>query len=328
MATDARRRLLWDDTRGRVRVPWLVLLPLVAALIASALAEAIAGDLPLPLLAVVASGAPAVVAVALVLASRRLLNAPYGLTGYGLALDRTWLRDLGAGLAIGAVAVSLPFLLGIAAGRVEIVETLDPGELALWPGLLAYAFAMACTALWEELLLRGVLLRNTADGLARRLAPRHAIGGAIALSAVVFGLPHLAQPAHPALILTWILAGAVLGLLYVVSGSLGLVIGAHAAFNITSNLLFARQEVPGIDGLSVLLRVEVDPGQPLLALGGLLDAAGFVVLGLLGLLWLRRSRGPLAFRVTPLEGSEPVPYDHGPAGPRPGTAPTTPRTRP
>jgi len=206
---------------------------------------ATSGRLPLPAAQLVISAASAGVAVLLVLLSRRYLGARRGLVGYGLSLDRRWIRDAVAGFGIGVVGVSIPFLIAMAAGWVEIAAVLDRGEMALWPGILLYCVAMLFTALWEELVLRGVFLATAADGLRRWLSPKLAVTGGLVLSGVVFGLGHLGQATHPALILTWVLSGIMFGLIYLYSGNLAIPIGVHAAFNITVNLLLTRTDVVG-----------------------------------------------------------------------------------
>lgn len=307
------RRVLFSD-HGRVRAPWLIALPLVGAYVAMVAVEAaVYGRLALPWVQLLLSATSAVVAIALILVSRRLLHAPRGLAEYGLAVDRRWAVDLLAGLGIGVAGVSIPYLLGLWVGWVEVVTVFDAGALALWLGILVYGLAMLLTGLWEELLLRGVFVTNAADGLRRWLSPSRAVAGAIAVSALVFGLAHLAQPAHPSFIVTWVLSGVVLGVVYVLSGNLAVVIGAHAAFNITSNVLFARTDVVGLEDLSAIMRVEVDPSLGFLGAGGVLDAAAFVVVGLLALLWLRHSRGALSVDLDSLgiagepQGASPAP---------------------
>ena len=161
--------------------------------------------------------------------------------------------------------------------------------MALWPGILLFTIAMLCTGFWEEFVLRGVFLCNAADGLRRWLSPRRAVAGALTLSAVVFALGHLGQTGISVTLLTFILSGVVLGIVYLLSGNLALVIGAHATFNITANVLFARAG-EATDGLSAIMRIEVDPDLTLLRSGGLLEAAAFLLVALLAMLWLRYSR--------------------------------------
>jgi uncharacterized protein len=289
MAARALRTIFWDRRHDRARVAWLIAIPLFGAFIATSAGSAVPGELPLPVAALMASAAPALVAILLVTVSSRWLGGR-SLADYGLTVDRRWMLDLAAGLGVGLLAVSVPFLIAISAGRVEVVATFDAGEVALIAGIGLFVLAMLCTGLWEELVLRGVFLCNAADGLRRWFSPRRAIAGGLGLSALVFALGHLAQTGISATLLTFVLSGVVLGIVYLFSGDLAVVIGAHAAFNITSNLLFARAGGP-TDGLSVVMRVEVDPGLPLLQSGGLLEFAAFLLLGLFAMLWLRLSRG-------------------------------------
>jgi uncharacterized protein len=295
MATTAVRTvrtIFWSDAHRRARVPWLILVPLVGAFMATSADTLVPFELPLPVASLLASGAPAVVAVLLVVLSRRFLGGRR-LVDYGLAIDRRWMVDLTAGLVVGLLAVSIPFMVAIGAGWAEIVATFDPGDMALWPGILVYVIAMLCTGFWEELVLRGVFLCNAADGLRRWLSPHRAVVGALTLSALVFALGHLGQTGVSVTMLTFVLSGVVLGIVYLYSGNLALVIGAHAAFNITSNVLFARAD--GVtDGLSAIMRIEVEPSLTVLRPGGLLEAAAFLLVALLGLLWLRHSRGSVS----------------------------------
>ncbi len=300
------RAIFWSDERGRARTPWLILLPLVGTYMAAVVADVAAyGRLPLPVAQLLVSAASAGAAIVLVLVSRRLLGARRGLAEYGLAVDRRWIRDAFAGFGIGVVGVSIPFLVGIALGWIDVAAVFDRGALALWPGILLYGLAMLFTGLWEELVLRGVFLTTAADGLRRWLSPRPAIAGGLVLSSVVFGLGHLEQATHPALILTWVLPGVIFGIIYLLSGNLAVPIGAHAAFNITANVLFARTDVAGVDELSVLMRVDVDPSLAFLTHGGALEASAFVAVGFLALLWIRHTRGALAVDLDALDIEQP-----------------------
>jgi uncharacterized protein len=298
--------IFWSRARGRARAAWLILLPLIGAFMATVMADAAtAGRLPLPAAQLVVSAAPAGVAVVLVVLSQRFLGARRGLAGYGLSLDRRWIRDAVAGFGIGVVGVSVPFLLAMGAGRVEVAAVLDRGTMALWPGILLYCAAMLFTGLWEELVLRGVFLATAADGLRRWLPPRLAVAGGLVLSGVIFGLGHVEQATHPALILTWVLPGIIFGLIYVLSGNLAIPIGAHAAFNITANVLFARTDIVGVGELSALVRVDVDPGLTFLRHGAALEAGAFVVIGILASLWIRYTRGVLAVDLDALDIEDP-----------------------
>lgn len=283
--------VFWNAARGRAHVPWLIALPVVGAYAAVFLHLAVIDRVPLPVAQLVASAAPAVAGILLILFSRRFLGARRGLMDYGLAADRRWLFDLLAGLAIGAAGVSIPMLVALGVGWADVVGVFERGEMALWSGILVYAVAMLFTGLWEELLLRGVFLCNAADGLRRWLTPHRAVLGAIVISGLVFGVAHLGQPEHPAFIVTWVFSGVVFGVIYVISGNLALPIGAHAAFNIAYNVLFSRADGPGVEQMSAIMRIQVDRSLVFLGPGGVLDAAAFLAVLLLALLWLHYTRG-------------------------------------
>lgn len=285
------RRLFWDGGAGRARTVWLIALPLLGVygslLVAAGL---LAGVLPLPAEALVVNAIAAAMALVLVVASRRWLGARRSLPGYGLALDRRWVTDLLAGFGIGLVAVTVPFLVGVAGGWLEVVAVLDAGAMALWPGIALVAGANLCVGLWEELMLRGVFVRTAADGLVRWMSPRHAVAGAIAVSATVFGLAHYGQPQQARFLVTWVLAGVVFGIVYVRSGTLALPIGAHAAYNIAYQAVFVRTDIDGIEAVSAITRIAVDPTVTALGFGGALEAVAFVLVGLLAAPYLRATR--------------------------------------
>lgn len=285
------RTVFWNDANGRARVPWLIAVPLIGAYAATLIASEVAvGLVPLPLAQVFISGASVAAALALLVVNRRFLGDSRDLAGYGVLISRRWLLELGVGLIIGLAGVAIPVAIGMAVGWVNVVSVLDPGEMSLLPGIVLAVLAMLCTGFWEELVLRGVFVTNTADGLRRWFSPRWAAIGGVAVSSLVFGLAHLEQPEVPAFILTWILAGIVFGIIYVCSGSLALGIGAHATFNIAANVVFVRTDIIGTEQLSAIVRIAVDPSIPSLGFGGVLEAAGFLTVLALALVWIGRKK--------------------------------------
>jgi uncharacterized protein len=268
----------------------MIALPLVAAFTANAATAAVFdGRLPLPVQQLVISVVTVLVAVVAVVTSHRLLRVPRRIADYGLAIDATWVRRAVAGFGIGGVAVVVPVTLALAAGHARVVETLSPDDLGFLAGVVPLIVGMVLVAFWEELLLRGVFVGETAAALRRRWTGAKPVVAAVVISSTVFGLGHLGQPDHPAFLLTWILAGLVFGALYVVSGDLALPIGAHAAFNIGHNALLVRTDLAGTDALSAVARVEFAPAG-LLQPGGLLEVTGFLLIGALSLVWLQTRR--------------------------------------
>lgn len=135
-------------------------------------------------------------------------------------------RDLGTGLAVGALAFSAAVGLLVLAG----VYSVGAGE-----GLSRSGTALAVavvSGVCEEVLFRGILFR--------RLSAVVGSYGALAGSSLFFGFAHLANPGATlqgaaAIALE---AGVMLGLAYVATGRLWLPIGLHIAWNYVQGGVF------------------------------------------------------------------------------------------
>ena len=145
-------------------------------------------------------------------------------------LKPDWHRDLLFGLGLAAGAMGVIFAIEIAAGWLTIegwrwqTQSTAAWAQTVWLALLANLLA----AVGEEAMFRGYLL----VGLKRAWGT----GVALALMAVLFGLPHLlvagAAETHWLLFtLMLTLPGVMLGWAYLRSGNLWLPIGLHFAWN-------------------------------------------------------------------------------------------------
>lgn len=195
----------------------------------------------------------------------------------GLTFDVYWWRDLAVGLALGSGLVCGAYLAGLAVGVYDatLAPSAPPGYPFLaWLGLVS--LTMVAVGVYEELIVRGYLLTNLAEGFTAVLGARLAIAGALVVSSVGFGLLHGVNPEATALaIATVALAGVFLGLGYVLTGSLALPVGAHVAWNLVHVLL----GLP-VSGLAVdVAVVETERSGPVLVHGGAFGPEG----GLLGL---------------------------------------------
>lgn len=267
---------------------------------------------PLPILQVLIAAGTVAVAVPLTAWTGRRLRPVRSLHHRGLRWGGGRDADAIAGVIVGLVAGVLPMGVAIAIGGFGPVAVLDGGDVGLLLGLALLIVAMVLVATWEELLLRGVLVGELVAAFRRRISPRSAAVLAVTLGAVIFGLGHAGQPDRPVLLTTWIVAGLVFGAVYVLDGRLALVIGAHAGFNIAHNAVVVRADVEGTERLSALLRVEQASDTWWMSPGGIIELAGFLLLLVLALLWLRsrdrRSRpgenpGPLDPPGAEVEGS-------------------------
>jgi membrane protease YdiL (CAAX protease family) len=137
------------------------------------------------------------------------------------------LPELGTGLLIGAlmVVVVIGMLAGL--GAYEVAGSNDWSMRLLLP-LAEMVFA----GVFEEILCRGILFRITEKSLGSWLA--------LVISAVLFGLPHLAGAGAGILaIVITVVAGAFFAAAFMVTRRLWLCIGIHVAWNYTLGTVFS-----------------------------------------------------------------------------------------
>jgi uncharacterized protein len=198
--------------------------------------------------------------------------------------DPAALPNLGLGLAAGFIVFSVA--VGIAA-LLGVYRITGPGDFTdFLPALLASAIFPAVS---EELVFRGILFRWIED-----------FGGswvALLLTSAFFGASHLMNPHASAIAAVGIAfeAGVMLGAAYMLTRSLWLPMGLHAAWNFTQGEIF---DIP-VSGTKVHGLVDAQlTGDPLLTGNGFgLEASiiAIVVATIFGLwlLWLAIRKGEL-----------------------------------
>ncbi|WP_435067811.1 CPBP family intramembrane glutamic endopeptidase [Haloplanus sp. C73] len=203
------------------------------------------------------------------------------LRDFGLRIGRDWLLDYGFGLALGAGLMTLVFVVELAAGWIRITGTVQPrdGFLVRFAGLVVVFLAVG---FYEELLLRGYLLTNAAEGLVGRLGDRRAVAAATIFSSLLFGVAHGSNPnATLVSTLAIVLAGGMLAAGYVLTGELAVPVGLHTTWNLFQGGVYGFP-VSGL-GLGVSV-VGVDQRGPRLLTGGDFGPeAGLVGLGAMAL---------------------------------------------
>ena len=136
-------------------------------------------------------------------------------------------KEWGTGLLIGAGLYTACILVLMALGMYRI-EGLNP-----WIFVIP-AVAMALSSgIFEELFFRGILFRSVEDMFGSWIS--------LAVSALVFGLAHLANPAGTitGAIYISIEAGLLLAAAYMLTRRLWLSIGFHMAWNYTQSAIFS-----------------------------------------------------------------------------------------
>ncbi|ELZ28214.1 abortive infection protein [Halosimplex carlsbadense 2-9-1] len=316
------RGLLWNDRERRPRALWRFALALLALLVGglggvlaasglAALAPSTAGATLTALVAVATRTLQLVGFVAGILAAAWLVDRRE-LSDLGLDRSPAWWVDLAFGLALGVALPTLVFAVELAAGFVRVtgivVTRADP-TLAIGPGV-APALALALVlgyfvgvGVFEELLFRGYLLTNVAEGLAgwRGIGLGGAFAGATAVSSLVFGVAHGLNPNVTVLSLVNIaLFGGLFAASYLLTGRIAAAIGLHVTWNFSIASLFG---FPVSGFTTPVTVVAVEQSGPALATGGSfgpeggLVALGALVVGFGALAgWVRWREGELRWR--------------------------------
>jgi uncharacterized protein len=243
------------------------------------------------------------------LAGRFLDRRPFA--DFGCRLSGGWWLDLLFGMALGALLMTVIFLVELGFGWIAVTgefQSLAPGTpFAL--ALLLPAGIFLCVGVYEELLARGYQLRNAAEGFNYpALGPGGAVLLAWVLSSVFFGVLHAANPNATAVsTFNIVIAGLMLGFGYVLTGELAIPIGLHITWNFFQGSVFGFP-VSGLKPLGATF-LSTDQGGPTLWTGGafgpeagLLGPAAMTLGCLLIALWVRLRSGKLSIHTPLAEG--------------------------
>ncbi|MFI5283334.1 MAG: CPBP family intramembrane glutamic endopeptidase [Candidatus Dormibacterales bacterium] len=156
---------------------------------------------------------------------------------FGFVLERRWWQELTAGLVAGA-AIPVAFLLFLLVSGYATISAFGHSTKApLGAALLVVAIGSGVTAVQEEFIFRGYILRNAAEGLAGRIiSARWATIIGLVVSALLFMGFHTGA-ASGIYLLNYLLAGLALGLAFLLTGRLALPIGMHLANNFVGAVL-------------------------------------------------------------------------------------------
>ncbi len=210
------------------------------------------------------------------------------------------LRDAAAGFIIAGIAQTVIFVTALAAGWLHIESTAFASASGGSGLPIAQALGIyTCVGIYEELAVRGYLLPNIAQSLARLIGVRWALLAAWLLTALIFGAAHLANP-HASALSTLLIVGAglMLGLSPLLTGSISLAVGVHIGWNWFMGAVygFAVSGTRVSNGSifhTTLSGPELWTGGAFGPEAGILGIIGNSIAALLMMLWIRRQRGAL-----------------------------------
>ena len=269
-------------------------------------ASAVSGSPALPLLSSVAGLSAAILTVWL--AGRFLDRRPF--SAFGFRLGAGWWLDLCFGMVLGALLMTILFLLELRLGWVEVTGSFETrGDAPFVISMLFPVATFLCVSVSEETVSRGYQLKNAAEGLNHpALGPRGAILLAWFLSSVFFAVLHADNPNATSIsTLNIVLAGLMLGYGYVLSGELAIPIGLHITWNLFQGAVYGFP-VSGFGSFGPTL-LATEQGGPELWTGGSFGPEGGLLapaVMLLGMslvaLWTRLRTGKISLH-TPIAES-------------------------
>jgi membrane protease YdiL (CAAX protease family) len=316
------RRALVNPRERRLRAGWrllvglpLLLFVLTAAQMGQQALEALSVTVPLLAGAAVlvgglllyGAGTGALVGLSWWLGGRTV-------AGLGLGGDGWW-RNLGFGLALGVAMTTAIFLVELGLGFVAIDGVLVtrpenqfgvvlPALVAV-PGILLFFVGVG---VFEEVLMRGYLFNNIAEGLSGigPVGKRGAIATAAVVTSGLFGLLHGANAGSTLFALLNItVVGFFFAATYVLTDDLGIPIGIHVTWNFSISSLYGFP-VSGLTTPASVLSVrqtgpELVTGGSFGPEGGLILYLGLAVGVALTWWWVHREEGAVRFRTDSAE---------------------------
>jgi membrane protease YdiL (CAAX protease family) len=215
---------------------------------------------------------------------------------FGLHLNNRWLKDFSFGMLLGGILIIFIFLFEWVIGWIQISGFfLNHQSIANFNnGFREALIIFINVGLYEEILIRGYILRNLAEGLNFKCSnPTKALLFATVLSSAFFGFLHFDNPNATVLsTFNLTIAGIFLASGILLTGELAISIGLHIAWNFFQGPVFGFS-VSGIKPLASI--VGIKQSGPQLFTGGAFGpeggilGLGVMLIGILFILWYSRS---------------------------------------
>ncbi len=311
--TDHQRQLkrillapFWNRTERRPRALWRILGAFVLVAIGSQVLPSVLfgnSDLP-PSVLGLAQNVFIVGTVVFVIVVWAQYVDHRRVTEYGLEVGPEWLRDASVGVVIAFVAWGLALAVHLTRGWAYTAAVLSPGNAAnalpFALALLAFVVQFLLVGIWEELLFRGLVLKNAAEGFhSQWVSERGAVLAGLGASSLLFGAVHADQATSLPALGFWVLMGLVLGSTYIVTDSLALPIGLHFATNLAFNNVYGLSNVrpETAEIAATLLRPEFTGPTRFVGVSGLVNVGVVVLIAALSIGYVTIQYGPIRVRV-------------------------------
>jgi len=164
------------------------------------------------------------------------------ITDLGLSFNNKWWINLGFGIGLGILMMSIVFVIELSFGWVTITDTFFTGVIdrSFILSFIVFSFFFACVGFSEELASRGYHLTNFAEGMNfKTLGSKIAIIIAVIFSSLLFGLFHLGNSNANLIstlgIILWVF---LFTLPFILTGSLAISIGIHFSWNLFQGCVF------------------------------------------------------------------------------------------
>jgi len=245
--------IFWNRVESRLRTGWRIAIQFLLWVYAPAVMVFIFGR---PLTTALINGWPAIepmaplvvefglrlpaILLAIWWVTRWIDHRPF--VDLGLRFSKVWWSDLGFGVVLGALLMSLIFCIQWLVGWITITNLLQTAPIALPFSVTIFAplFIFLVIGITEEIHARGYQLHNLAEGFHfSRLGTHNAVISAWLISSLLFGLLHVRNPNSTWLsTLALVVVGLFFGLGFVLTGELALSIGLHISWNFFQGSVF------------------------------------------------------------------------------------------
>ncbi len=282
---------VWNAKQRRLRAPLRALLPTVLTfLLLAILQTTVRARFIHPIRELLELTGIAIILIGAVLLSTRIIDRR-PMSGFGLSFDRDWWRSFVVGGLVATAINGGALVVALGADWATFGGVMrGSGDLPFLPAMGIVFGYIAFAAAWEEFVLRGVMVKNLAEGSTGYVPKWVAVGLAVALSTLVFAFLHGGKVTHLSQYGYYLIAGLVLSGVYVLTGELALSIGFHVFYNFTQSAIFGlghSQKTPE------LLAIDITGPSRWIGEEGLVFVCFAVLGGLLLVAYIHRRDGTL-----------------------------------